>query len=78
MMPVFMMHISMIIDPDAYVHDACIYDTYKCDLQSLTLIHVYMMPISMMQLKFCLGRTNKAILGVRCTKYDKEYCPLYN
>ena len=63
-MHVSMVHVSMILDTWSCMYDACIYDTYKCDPQSLTLIHVCMMPISMMRLKFCLGRTNKAILGV--------------
>ena len=37
------MHIHMLLDNDAYVHDA-----YICDIQSLTMLHV-----CMMRLKFC-------------------------
>ena len=48
------MHIHMLLDNDAYVHDA-----YICDIQSLTMLHV-----CMMRLKFCDQQTNKAILGV--------------
>ena len=48
----------MLLDNDAYVHDA-----YICDIQSLTMLHV-----CMMRLKFCGQPTNqpanKAILGV--------------
>ena len=39
----------MLLDHDAYVHDA-----YICDIRSLTMLHV-----SMMRLKFCHGRTNE-------------------
>ena len=51
-------HIHMLLDNDAYVHDA-----YICDIQSLTMLHVFMM-----RLKFCDQPTNqptdKAIVGV--------------
>ena len=39
----------MLLDHDAYVHDA-----YICDIQSLTMLHV-----CMMRLKFCHRRTNQ-------------------
>ena len=45
------MHICM-------MHISNIIDPHAC------VFDVCMMPISMMRLKFCLGRTNKAILGV--------------
>ena len=58
------MHIHMLLDHDAYVHDA-----YICDIRSLTMLHV-----CMMRLKFCDGRTNeptkKAILGLGCYHGD--------
>ena len=44
-MHVCTMHIHMLLDNDAYVHDA-----YICDIQSLTMLHV-----CMMRLKFCDG-----------------------
>ena len=43
------MHIHMLLDNDAYVHDA-----YICDIQSLTMLHV-----CMMRLKFCDQSTNE-------------------
>ena len=43
------MHIHMLLDNDAYVHDA-----YICDIQSLTMLHV-----CMMRLKFCDQPTNE-------------------
>ena len=64
MIHVFMMHMSTILDPDACEHDAPMYVACIYDPRSLTLTHVSMMPISVMQLKFCLGPTNKPILGV--------------
>ena len=55
------MLIHMLLDNDAYSHDA-----YICDIQSLTMLHV-----CMMRLKFCDQPTNqptdKAILGVGCS-----------
>ena len=42
-----MMHISMILDPDACVYDARMYVACIYDPRSLTLIHVCMMDISM-------------------------------
>ena len=43
MMHVFIMHISMIIDPDACVYDAHIYIACIYDSQSLTLVpYAYM------------------------------------
>ena len=43
------MHIHMLLDNDAYVHDA-----YICDIQFLTMLHV-----CMMRLKFCDQPTNE-------------------
>ena len=40
------------------MYDARIHDSYICDPNSLTLIHVSMMHISVMRLKFCDGPTN--------------------
>ena len=51
-------YVHMLLDNDAYVHDAHI-----CDIQSFTMLQV-----CMMRLKFCdqptNQPTNKAILGV--------------
>ena len=41
------LHMSMILDPDAYVHDARIYVACIYDPQSLTLMHVCLMHIPM-------------------------------
>ena len=61
----------MLLDNDAYVHDA-----YICDIQSLTMLHV-----CLMRLKFCDQPTDqptdKAILGVACREaciYDACMC----
>ena len=70
-----MMHLSMILDPDA-----CIYDAFIYVPRSLTMMHVCMMHISMildLDPEACVydaanfvpdertdERTNKAILGV--------------
>ena len=47
MMHVFMMHMSTILDPDAYVHDVRMYAACIYDPRSLTLMHVCMMHIPM-------------------------------
>ena len=41
LMLVFMMHMSMILDPDACVHDARIHVACIYDLRSLTLMDMY-------------------------------------
>ena len=43
MMHVFMLHMYMIIDPDACVYDAPMYDAYVYHPRSLTLMSVSMM-----------------------------------
>ena len=47
MMHVLMMHMSTNLDPDACVHDARMYFACIYDPRSLTLMHVCMMPSSM-------------------------------
>ena len=41
------------------MYDECMYDTYLCDPQSLILIHVCMMHISVMRVKFYHGPTDR-------------------
>ena len=55
-----MMHISVILDSDACLYDAPMYDAYVYHPRSLTLMSVSMMRY----FSVTDGRTDKAILGV--------------
>ena len=67
-MHVCMMHISMILDPDACMYlcslilDTCMYDA--------RMVHASMMRI----FSVTNGRTNKALLGVGWAPMQKHHC----
>ena len=69
MMHVSMVHLTMILDNWSCMYDACMYNTCECDPQSLTLIHVNMMHMSVIVPD---KQTDKPVLGVglRCYIFD--------